>query len=421
MAAVKDIGVRSSAAKSRNVLKKHVGLIHSSASLSLIERRLFNWLLFQSYDSLQTKRTHRLPLALLKTLMGWGDSNNNDGLRDALIKLTSTSAQFNLLNDDLGKQRWETASLLSWGAIAEGMVEWRYDESIAAWLHHPSIYGMLNLAIQQALTSSYSCALYEQVVRYKDIGKTKEIPIEVLRLLLDASADTVAEFRYFNRDVLKPAVAEINVSTDLQIEPVFIKHGKSIAAVRFLISKKAQSNLFLGDDDPQRWTEEEQGVANAMKSMGCSKDLIESALKLHSLDHLKACVSYVDFRLRDGKVKSSAAGYLAAIMSGPAPDAPVTSTTVAKTVAAEKLSTILADRKQAEEARAQSALHRSNLTQRIALLTDEQLAQARTSFESTLNGSAPTWNSIKRQYDGALGGRFQIWLRGYVVKQELVN
>jgi hypothetical protein len=158
-----------------------------------------------------------------------------------------------------------------------------------------------------------------------------------------------------------------------------------------------------------------------MKSMGCSKDLIESALKLDSLDRLKPCVSYVDFRLRDGKVKSSAAGYLAAIMSGPAPDVPVTSTTVAKTVAAEKLNKILADRKQAEEARAQSALHRSNLTQRIALLTDEQLAQARISFEGKLNGAAPTWNSIKRQYDGALGGRFQIWLRGYVVKQELVN
>ena len=54
---------------------------------------------------------------------------------------------------------------------------------------------------------------------------------------------TRLEYRIFKRDTLKPALAEVNAVTDLEIELVEHKAGRFIAALQFLIRRKPQANL----------------------------------------------------------------------------------------------------------------------------------------------------------------------------------
>ena len=51
------------------------------------------------------------------------------------------------------------------------------------------------------------------------------------------------EYRTFKRDTLKPAVAEVNAVTDLEIELVEHKAGRFIDELQFLIRRKPQANL----------------------------------------------------------------------------------------------------------------------------------------------------------------------------------
>jgi hypothetical protein len=54
------------------------------------------------------------------------------------------------------------------------------------------------------------------------------------------------EYRFFKRDVLKLAIAEINAVTDLDVELIEHRAGRFIADIQFRISKKQQATLPLG-------------------------------------------------------------------------------------------------------------------------------------------------------------------------------
>ena len=51
------------------------------------------------------------------------------------------------------------------------------------------------------------------------------------------------EYRFFKRDSIKTAIAEINAITDIDVELVEYKAGKSIDEIQFLIRPKAQASL----------------------------------------------------------------------------------------------------------------------------------------------------------------------------------
>lgn len=82
---------------SNEILKKNVGVVHSTGSLSLLERKIVNVLLLNAYDDLLKNRTHSLRVSYLTAMLGWNESNNIADLKDALKKITSTTIEFNLI------------------------------------------------------------------------------------------------------------------------------------------------------------------------------------------------------------------------------------------------------------------------------------------------------------------------------------
>jgi hypothetical protein len=57
-------------------LKKNVGAIHTTGSLTLLQRKLVNVLLFNAYENLLNRRTHKIPLKILCAMLGWDASND---------------------------------------------------------------------------------------------------------------------------------------------------------------------------------------------------------------------------------------------------------------------------------------------------------------------------------------------------------
>lgn len=90
-------------------LKKHVGAIHTSGELSLLERKTSNTLLLNAYQKLIAQRTHKIAVPVLCAMLGY-DSNDIGKLKEVLRKLASTTIEFNVMED--GRESWKVMSML---------------------------------------------------------------------------------------------------------------------------------------------------------------------------------------------------------------------------------------------------------------------------------------------------------------------
>ena len=224
-------------------LRKSVGAIHTSASLTLVQRKLANVLLYNAYDNLTKKRTHTIPLPILCTMMGWEASNRIEHLKDAMRALASTTVEFNLKED--GKETWRTMAMLSFGEIQGGTCTYRYDEYLAEKFFDPAIYAMINLGVQKCFDSGQALNLYENTVRFRNTkdGSTGYWSLPFLRSVIGATATYYDEFRRLNDRAIKPAIKQINEESDIMIDAEAKKAGKTVVSMRFLVRGKTPEEL----------------------------------------------------------------------------------------------------------------------------------------------------------------------------------
>lgn len=223
-------------------VRKHVAAVHVVGELGVVERRLINVLLLNAAEKMaEDNRTHSLPVAALMDIMGWEKSKNDDYLKAALQKLSTTPIVFNRLKD--GKQEWETMAPLSWAKIADGICSYRYDQALSRKLADPDMYAVINVNIQSALKSEFALALYENCVRFHRVGSTGEIELEVWRELLGAQSSSYDEYKFFSHFVLKPAIKAVNEASNITVEMVPVKAGRKVVKLKFVVALKAQGSL----------------------------------------------------------------------------------------------------------------------------------------------------------------------------------
>lgn len=230
------------------VLKKHVGLIHCENKLTLIQRKICNILLFNALDKINECEIHEISLRKLCSLVGY-NSNDSNLIKASIKTLISVVMEWNLLEDSkfINEENypedaisWNASSLLAGASIKAGIVKYSYSPQIKSVLSSLEIYGRINLFVQAKFNSSYSLVLYENCVRFKNIKQTSWFTIELFRSLMGVSGDKYSSFKEFKRNVITPAVKEINQKSDIFIEVQFRKSGRNIIALQFLIKENSQ-------------------------------------------------------------------------------------------------------------------------------------------------------------------------------------
>src|SRR5476649_876203 len=93
-------------------LKKHAATIHCSNSLSLLQRKVSNALLYHAYKELMIKEEHEITVKQLCRLIGY-NGNNHSVIKDALKVLISTIIEWNVINDVTGAENWSASSILA--------------------------------------------------------------------------------------------------------------------------------------------------------------------------------------------------------------------------------------------------------------------------------------------------------------------
>ena len=216
--------------------------IQIQGKMTHLQRRAWNVLLANAYNELPEKEIHSVSVAELAAKLGY-DSNDLDYLKETLRALRNYEVEWNILRKDK-KQEWGVAGLLASADIKDGICTYAFAPHLRPKLHNPRLYSKLNLRLQNQFKGQYALILWEVCFDYFDTdrgqGETPFIPLETFRELMGIEADVYSGFPFLNRDVIKPALKEINALTNYHVEVEHKRIGRKVAELKFRITRVKQ-------------------------------------------------------------------------------------------------------------------------------------------------------------------------------------
>ena len=149
--------------------------------------------------------------------------------------------------------RWAGTNGKKWGRVQflghveydedTGILEYSFSEKLIELVRSNNLYNQLDFSSMRELSSKHSLALYEMCSGYRETesfkGGTGWKMLSDVKQLLCGDPESHPQFKTFNRDVLKPAIKEINENTDIHVEMTTRKLGRKIAALSFSVKSKA--------------------------------------------------------------------------------------------------------------------------------------------------------------------------------------
>ncbi|MGR3570973.1 replication initiation protein [Brevirhabdus sp.] len=273
----------------RSSVRKNVAAIHVSGKLTLLQRKLSNVLLLNAYDTLVTRNRHSIDARTLCLMIGY-NSNDMETLKQSLRSLAETLAEWDML-DDKGRQEWGVSALLSYAKLSGGVCEYAYSPALAEKLHDPKVFALINLNIQRRFTSGHALALYENCFRFVRTGSTGWWPIDLFRRLMGVDGSAYYEsYKHLNAKIIKPAVAEVNKTSNIQLTPEVRKQGRAVSEIRFRIKENPQLAMF--DIDDQEGVRQ-SGTYTRLVSLGVSDRLARQWIAEHGDDYVTEKLNYV--------------------------------------------------------------------------------------------------------------------------------
>lgn len=279
---------------------KAVAAIHIKNDISCLQRKLWNVLLSSAYKELPILdiQLHEIRVKDLMDEVGF-DSKNIKYLREALEKLVTTKLTWNIL-DERGKQEWGVSAALASASISSGICTYSYSAHLRQKLYNPDMYAPIPLEVLRRFSSGHTIALYENGLRYKNIGETPWFDLSVFRDLIgvgdNASYD---DFKVLNRAVIKPAVQEVNTVADITLTVELRREHRKVTGIKFRVEGVKQDSLAI--ESTHNFNRE---ILDRLLDTFClSERQAKEILATHSEDRIIAVMDYVEQRYQAGQVQ----------------------------------------------------------------------------------------------------------------------
>lgn len=278
-------------------LKKHVGTIHSSSGMSLLQRKIANGLLYNAYDKLLEKNEHKISVKDLCTLIDYS-SNDTKMIKKALINLLSTVVEWNLIDKNTNKRAepeiWNASSIIADASINGSLCTYSYSNRMRQLLYHPEVYGRLNMGVQAKFNSTYGLALYENCIRYQNLGQTPWLDFCVFRKIMGVEERKYLIFRDFKRRVLDVAISEVNKYAPIFIRPEFKKEERKIISIRFLIRKQESEDKKIKQPKSDYEQVEKNFITKLKLTFGMSKKQIMEIREKYEENYILEKINLVE-------------------------------------------------------------------------------------------------------------------------------
>ncbi|HAT8251607.1 TPA: RepB family plasmid replication initiator protein [Legionella pneumophila] len=223
-------------------LKKHVNAIHCSNNLSLVQRKLFNALLFNAYPDLPYKQQFEIKGKDLYQLIGY-NSKDTAKLKEALIGLITIAIEWNVIDCSTGQEKkWKASSILASAELSNGVCIYEYSQVMKDLMYQPEIYGQINIELISKFKSGYGLALYENCIRYKGLAQTPWFPLDIFRKLMGVFDGKYQVFKDFKKRVLDVGVNEVNTVSPIRIFPEIERVNQKVTRIRFKLEKNVDES-----------------------------------------------------------------------------------------------------------------------------------------------------------------------------------
>jgi hypothetical protein len=238
-----------------------IGLRVSEGRLSLLSRKIFNVMVYHAQqgrkkgenapiDTEVAKNYFWIPLPELARDASY-DSKDTELLKEQLQELQN----IRIHSEDA--IQWTSERLVSSvklvnprGLNKKGGMLWfgfAFPPEVESMVMSPGSYTKLSVYYQAVLRSGASLALYEICRRY--VTNPSKVTNRAGwdwwygALTGNPVGEALPEYKYFKRDVIKPAIAEINVVTDINVELIEHKQGRRVVALQFKVEPTRQEAL----------------------------------------------------------------------------------------------------------------------------------------------------------------------------------
>ena len=298
-------------------LLKHVNAvalmpIAGGRRITLLGRRVFNVLLRRAQEAGAQEEYEARMHEILEDASY--KSNDTAPIRKILRELMQTTVEWQSpSNGEI--ETWDACNLLSGAGTTKDKktgavtVRWRYDTKVREQLLSPDRYARLSLEAITQLSSHSAMALYEICARYIDNPSHKTARQHwrwwkpVLTGVPVTDGDTKAEYRFFKRDVVNKAMAEINARTNLEVRGPFEfkeRDNRTIAEIQFEVYLKSDNEtpMPLTDIGP-----ESLPLVGRAVQAGVKQFEIEELIRKHGPGLVFAGLDELDKRLQMPSVK----------------------------------------------------------------------------------------------------------------------
>ncbi|WP_084267673.1 replication initiation protein [Azohydromonas lata] len=297
-----------------------LAIVPKSARITSLGRKSYNVLLHEAQAQGLDKDVFRAPLERIVRGVDF-DSNDHALIKKHLRAMVSTTVEWQSPTTGEG-MAWNVSGLLAHARLTKERgqvwVEWSYAVNLKQELLEPSVFARLKLEIISQLRSHAGIALYEICTRYKDVGRTSRQHWRWWRPVLSGQPESERtaklEYRIFKRDTLKPAIAEVNALTDLQVELAEYKEGRFISDIQFLIRPKPQAAL----PAPAAVQPVDLQIVGRAQALGVAEEKTEAFIQAHGPAAVQAALELLARRVASSYPEPlrDPARYLKALLAG---------------------------------------------------------------------------------------------------------
>ena len=167
------------------ILKKHINTIHCSNQFTLVQRKIFNALLFNAYNQLNdhTVNLYSITAKNLCLLTGY-NSNDYEALRKDLLVLMSTVIHWDVISSKLNKSRFEEITIVHLTANNE------LEETLRQWLEQHNVDDMFFVKLKN-IWEVYKIKNSKKELDRKSIKPSSDIEIELNKINTPLSIESI--------------------------------------------------------------------------------------------------------------------------------------------------------------------------------------------------------------------------------------
>lgn len=238
------------AADQDRLLRKPVNtlaIVPKTEKITVTARKIYNVMLQYAQRQGVDQPRYRVRLADIAAGIDF-NSNNTELIKQYFRQMATTGVEWQSPTTGEGA-RWSISALIAHADLFqtgnELILEWSYAPNIKQELLDPQRFARMSLQVLAALNTMASLVLYEICCRYADnpSGLTARQPWSWWRPVLTGAPDSPTsayqEYKIFNRDVVKKALRKVNEVTDLEVELIEHKTGRSVQDLQFKVRRKS--------------------------------------------------------------------------------------------------------------------------------------------------------------------------------------